>query len=123
MPFTLGASDAITSNATNAVGVVFDTGADTDNWWLVGVKADVDATAQNAGSAPTANTMETWRIVVSVAGAATFFRNGTQVGTQMSNAVTANASNPLVPVVAAFSRGAASRTIDVDYIRIKLNRV
>jgi hypothetical protein len=123
MPFTLGASDALTSNASDAVGVLFDTAADTDRWWLVGVKANVDATAQDAGVAPTALTMETWRIVLSSAGAATFFRNGSQIGTQMSNAVSTAAGNLLAPVVAVFSRGAATRTVDVDYIQIKQNRV
>ena len=52
MPFTLAAADALTSNATDAVGVLFDTNAATDNWWLVGVKTDVDATKQNTGAPP-----------------------------------------------------------------------
>lgn len=115
MPFTLGGGDALTSNATNAVGVLFDTAADTDNWWLVGVKADADATKQNSGVAPAPATYETWRISVGASGIATFWRNGTLVGSPMINAI-----NPalVTPVVAAFSRGAASRTVSVDYVRI-----
>lgn len=117
MPFTLGAGDALTSNATDAVGVLFDTGADTDNWWMVGVANNVDATKQNAGVAPAAGTFETWRIVLANNGQATFFRNGTLVGSSMNGAVTA--SGALTPVVAAFSRGASSRAIDVDVIKVE----
>jgi hypothetical protein len=120
MPFTLGASDALTSNATNAVGVLFDTGADTDNWWLVGVKADSDATHQNSAVAPTAATFETWRVEVTSAGAASFYRNGAVIGSAMSNAITANVA--LTPVIAAFSRAAASRNVEIDYIHVECNR-
>jgi len=117
MPFTLGAGNVLTSNASDAVGVLFDTGADTDNWWLVGVKADVDATKQNTGVAPVAATYETWKIILTTAGTATFYRNGVKVGSAMSNAITANLL--VTPVVAAFSRGAASRNIDVDWVRVE----
>lgn len=119
-----GVGDGLTQggpgNATNCVGVIIDTAMTTDNWWLVGTKADVAATAQNSAVAPTANTLETWKIVVSGGGAATFFRNGTQVGTQMSNAVTG--TTLLTPVVAAFSRGAASRNVEGDFINISMPR-
>ena len=120
MPFTLAAGDALTSNATNAVGVLFDTDADTDNWWMVGVKADVDATKQNSAVAPVAATFETWRIEVDGTGIATFYRNGTLIGTAMAAAVTA--STPLVPVVAAFSRAATSRNVDVDLLSTQSQR-
>lgn len=117
MPFTVGGSDALTSDATDAVGVVYDTAADTDNWWLVGVANNVDATKQNSGVAPTNGTAETWRVEVTSGGAATFFRNGTLIGTQMTSAV--RSSVGLTPVVAAFSRTNASRNIDIDYIRVQ----
>jgi len=120
MPFTLGAGDALTSNATDAAGVLFDTAADTDNWWLVGVKADVDATKQNTAVAPAAGVSERWRIDIDAASNATFYRNGTAVGTVLADALTASAS--LAPVVAAFARGAASRTIDIDQIFIQQQR-
>lgn len=120
MPFTLGAGDVLTSNATNAVGVLFDTAADTDNWWLVGVAADVDATKQNTAVAPVASTYETWRIEISAIGTATFYRNGTAIGTAMTGALTPAAA--LTPVVAAFARGAASRNIDLDEQLIRAQR-
>ncbi len=117
-PFTLAAGDALTSNATDAVGLLFDTAADTDQWCAVGVAADVDATKQFLGVAPVASTFETWRIELDapVAPATTsiarFYRNGTLVGSAMAGAVTSAAG--LTPVVAAFSRTNASRNIDLD---------
>lgn len=121
MPFTLGGGDALTSNATDAVGVLFDTGADTDNWWLVGVANNVDATKQDSAVAPVAGTYETWRIELSAAGAATFYRNGSVIGSAMTGAVTPTVL--LTPYIAAFSRAAASRVIDLDYVHIQANRV
>lgn len=120
MPFTLGAGDALTSNATDAVGVLFDTAADTDNWWAVGVKADIDAAKQNLAVAPSAAVMETWRIEVTSAGVASFYRNSSLIGTAMSGAVTPSVQ--LTPVIAAFARGAASRTVDVDFIDVQAQR-
>lgn len=119
MPFTLSGT-TLTSNATNAVGVLFDTAATTDDWWLVGVAADVDATQQDTAVAPVAATMETWRIEITTAGVATFYRNGSAIGTALSGAVSASAQ--LTPVVAAFARGAASRTVDVDFISVQAQR-
>lgn len=120
MPFALAAGDALTSNATDAVGVLFDTAADTDNWWMVGVAADVDATKQNSAVAPSAGTFETWRIEVTSVGVATFYRNGVVIGSAMTAAVTASAL--LTPVIAAFSRTTASRNIDVDEILVQAQR-
>jgi hypothetical protein len=120
MPFTLAAGDALTSNATNAVGILYDTAADTDNWWLVGVKADVDATKQNTAIAPSNNAFETWRIELTATGEANFYRNGVVIGSQMANAVTA--SQLLVPVVASFSRAASSRNIDTDAALVQVQR-
>jgi hypothetical protein len=109
MPFTLAAADALTSNATDAVGILFDTAAATDNLWLVGVKTDVDATKQNTGAAPVTNAHQLWRIEIDVAGAATFFLNDVQGGTAMANAVALNVS--LYATFAVFSRTTASKTL------------
>ena len=119
MPFTLSGT-TITSNATDATGVLFDTDATTDDWWLVGVAADVDATKQDAGVAPVAGTFETWRIELSATGVATFYRNGTLIGTAMTGAVTASVGQ--TPIVAAFARGATSRNIDIDEILLQQQR-
>ena len=111
---------SLTSNATNAVGVLFDTAADTKDWWLVGVAADVDATKQDAALAPVAATFETWRIDLSATGVATFYRNGSVIGTAMTGAVTASVL--LTPVVAAFSRTSTLRTVDADFISLQVQR-
>ena len=119
MPFTLSGT-TLTSNASDAVGVLFDTDATTDDWWLVGVAADVDATKQDAAVAPVASTFETWRIELTTAGVATFYRNGSVIGSAMTGAVTASVL--LTPVVAAFSRTATSRTVDIDEILTQQQR-
>lgn len=120
MPFTLAAGDTLTSNATDAVGWLFDTGADTDNWWMVGVANNVDATKQNSAVSPTANVNDILRVDVTSSGVATFYRNGKKVGTAMTGAVTTTVN--LTPVIAAFSRGAATRNIFWDYILCEKNR-
>lgn len=114
-------ADTITTNATDAVGFMFDTRMSTDNWWLVGVANDVDATAQNSGYAPVADDYETLRIEVASDGKATFFRNGLQVGTQMSGAVTAGID--LTPTITVSKTSvAASMTMDVDYVHVAMTR-
>lgn len=119
-PFTLGASNALTSNATDAVGVLFDTAADTDRWWFVGVANDVDAAKADTGFAPVVAAFETFRIEVDEQGTATLFRNNVQVGSPMKNAVTKTVA--LTPVIAAFSRTTTSRNIDVDYVFVGQSR-
>lgn len=114
-------ADTITTTATDAVGFMFDTRMSTDNWWLVGVATDVDATKQNSGYAPVADTYETFRIELSAAGAAVFFRNGVQVGTAMAAAVTASVA--LTPTVAVGNTsGTSSFTADLDYIHTAMAR-
>lgn len=120
MPFTLGAGDTLTSNATDAVGWLFDTGADTDNWWLVGVANNVDATKANSARVPTANVFEVLRIEIDSAGTANFYRNGAKIGSAMSAAVTTTVN--LTPVIAAFSRAGASRNVFFDYVLVESSR-
>lgn len=121
MPILSAASaDTLTTNATDGVGWMFDTAMTTDNWWLTGVAADVDATAQNSALAPVADTFETLRVDLTSAGVATFRRNGVVIGSAMTGAVTATVA--LTPVIAAFTRTAASATVTVDYIRTRASR-
>ena len=116
-----GSADTLTSNATDAVGFMFDTRMSTDNWWLVGVKADTDATAQNTGYAPVADTYEVLRVEVDTSGNAVFFRNGLKIGSRMSNAITASVA--LTPVLAASKTSvAASMTVDIDYVHASCAR-
>lgn len=115
-----GSANTLTSNASNAVGFMFDTRMTDDNIWLVGVKADTDATAQDTDIAPVADTFITLRVEVSADGDAIFFINGDRVGSVMADAITA--STALTPTIAATSLAAASVTVDVDYIQAVKHR-
>jgi hypothetical protein len=120
MPATLGGGDALTTNLTDGVGFLFDTGADTDTIWLVGVRNDTDAAKQDSGLAFAADTWRTLRLELDSAGNATFFVDGVQRGTAMANATTAAVA--LTPVIAGFSRAAASRVFTVDYVLVQADR-
>jgi hypothetical protein len=123
MPINSAASaDTITTTATDAVGFMFDTSMATDDWWLVGVANDVDATLQDMAAAPVAATYATFRIELSTAGVATFYYNGTAVGTSMTGAVTATVA--LTPIIAGFNRTTTGApTITADYLYVSADRV
>lgn len=118
-PVTLSGT-TFTTNATDAVGFLFDTNATTDTIRCVGVANDVDATMQDTSLAYVAATYKTFRIELTTSGVATFFIDGVQVGTAMTGAVTPTIA--LTPVVAGFTESAASATIDVDYILVQQTR-
>lgn len=114
MPATLGASDTLTTNFTDGCGFLFDTGADTDHIFLVGVANDVDATKQSLAIDPSTTAFVRYRIELTTAGVASFYVNGTQVGTAMTGATTASIA--LTPAICAFTRAAGSITVDADYV-------
>jgi len=114
-------ADGITTNASDAVGFMFDTGAATDTFFLVGVAADTDATTQVITAAPVADAYTTLRVEVSAAGVASFFKDGKQVGTAMTAAVTA--ATDLTPVVLVSNTdGTAAVNLDIDYVAVSANR-
>lgn len=122
MPFTISGS-TITSNATDATGFLFDTAATASTFKLLGVATDVDTVLQEAikststlTTAPVADTFITLRVALATDGSSTFYIDGRAVGTRMASAVTATVA--LTPVVAAFTRSAASATITLDYIHV-----
>lgn len=117
-PFTLSGT-TFTSNATDALGFVFDTAATTDTIRCVGVKADTDATAIDTSVAPTADTYQWFRIEVDSSGNATFYINDTKYGT-VANAVTATVA--LTPIFTVVTRTTATKSMDVDYLRVSANR-
>lgn len=118
--FAIGASDAITSNASDAVAVTFQTAADTDKWLAVGVKGDTDTPLLKTEYAPVAATWEEWEIEITKLGHAYFYRNGKLMG-ELKNAITPG--TPVTPFVQAWAAGAASRDVDFDYIEaIALDR-
>lgn len=113
--------NTLTTNATDAVGFMFDTRMSTDNWWAVGVANNTDATAQNIGYAPVADTYEILRVEVDTSGGAVFYRNGVKIGTRMSGAVTASVA--LTPIMAVSKTSvAASMTCDIDYVHASCAR-
>jgi hypothetical protein len=118
MPWTLSVT-TFTSNQTDGVGFLFDTAATTVTIRLVGVKNDVDAVTVDTSVAFVAATYITLRIEVDVLGNANFFIAGVKVG---SIALATTVTIALTPVVAAFARAAASRTVDVDYVIVEQDR-
>jgi hypothetical protein len=128
-----GVANGLTINNNNAVGFLYDTAMSTTDWWCVGAKGGVAATALDCGSGPAAATYDQLAISIDQLGNANFFRNsgGTILGSvsqqpasgavTMANAVTV--TTPLTPVIAAFSRIAASKNVLVDYIMASMNRI
>jgi len=119
----------ITTNATDAVGFLFDTSdTSTDQWLAVGVANDTDATVQSglgissAAILPVADTYAVFRIEVATDGSAVFYYNGVQVGSKMTGAVTSTVA--LTPVVAGFNRTTSGTpTLSVDYLHVSGLRV
>lgn len=118
-PFTIGASDTITSNASDAACFTFDTGADTDEWFMCAVDSDTDDTANaTTGTAPTAGTYQIFRIEVDSDGATIrFYIDGTLEGTFSGDAGVSPDAN-LYATVVACGDGTASKTVDVDYLYV-----
>ncbi len=116
-----GGGNGLTFNANDCVGFLFDTTMTAANYWLVGNKANANAVAQNTAGAPVAATYDQLAVSIDQLGNANFFRNGLQVGVTMANAITPTV--PVTPVIVAFSRAAASRTVTVDYIMASMNRI
>jgi hypothetical protein len=116
-----GSANGLTTNASDAVGFLYDVRMTSAGWWLTGVAANTDATAQASGVAPVADTYQTLRVEVTTSGVATFFINGVQVGTSMTGAITA--ATDLTPVVCV-SKAAAdttSITADLDYLHVVMD--
>lgn len=116
-PATL-ATATITYVADDAVGFLFDTGATTDVFYGVAVKATTGTAFANAvvGAAPVAGTAITFRIELDTTGAASFYVNGSLLGT-IAAAVTTTVA--LTPIVSVMTRTTATKAIDVDYIDVK----
>lgn len=108
-------ADTITTNASDAVGFMFDTNMASDVFHLVGVKTDVDATRQNSNIAPVAATDVTLRVTGDADGNAAFYINGVQVGTVMANAFSPSVALAPVICLGQFT-GTTSITSDVDYV-------
>lgn len=112
MPFTQSGG-TLTSNAADAVGILFDTAATSAVFRCVGVKNNVDGTSIATAISPTVSEYDTFRVEINASGVAKFYVNGIYQG-QMTNAVTPGTT--LVPVIAGFRRTSVAGALQVDYI-------
>lgn len=113
--YSAGSVDTITTDATDAVGFMFDTAMTTGQWHLVGVKADVDASKMASGVAPVAGAETILRVEVDTDGSAEFYIDGNFVGTgRMANAVTPTVA--LTPHYGIRPKSAvAGKLMTIDY--------
>lgn len=120
-PFT-NAADVITSTATDAACFLYDTDATTDTWWAVAVDTDVDDTGNaSTGVAPVADTYQTLRIDIAPDGNTIYYYiNNVLVDTRVAGGVSPDVA--LYATVIACATTTTSKTVDVDYIKIKHNR-
>lgn len=122
MPATIGGGDAITYVAHDFVGFCYDTAADTDEWFMIGAKAQAAATTSGALSvAPTINVYQVLRVEIDAAGEdARFYIDGTLVGSLTAGVVTI--TDPLGPIVVVDTNAAQSVVMDVDYVFVSSQR-
>jgi hypothetical protein len=116
-----GVGNGVTFNAVDCVGILFDSATLVDNFYLVGQANSVPATVQDSKVAPVAATYVTLRTEVEKDGSAKFFINGLPVGQLMAGAVRTTVN--LAPVVAGFTRSAATATVTLDYLNVSSLRV
>ena len=128
-PIEIGALDAVTSNASDAVGFIYDTDAATAKWFVAGVKADVDTglTAvklNGVQQAPVADEEQEFVIEINTDGDAvlSFGRNlnegvyGVREVARIENAVTPGTL--LTPIVLIETRANAAKTAHVGYFDV-----
>lgn len=114
----------VTTNASDAVGFVYDTAMTTDEWWMVGVAGDTDATGNGTTStAPTDATYQTLRCDIDSDGeGASFYIDNTLVGSLTASVVTSSTSLYFTVFANGNGSNAAAATVDVDYIWIECDR-
>ncbi len=115
--FTIGGSDVVTAVAGDAVMFCFDTRADTDEWFALGVAGTTAATGNGAtGVAPAAGVYQTLRIEIDDGGAdCRFYIDAALVGTLTANCITV--TDLLAPgFVISSADTADSNTVRVDYM-------
>jgi hypothetical protein len=123
-----------TSNATDAVGFVFDTAATTDVWYTAGVNADTDkggtaVSIDGSQVAPTINVYENFAIEVTPQGDAILSygkdnADGHSTGMREVARITAAVATTalLTPIALLETRSAAAKTAYVDSLIIMSGR-
>ena len=115
IPFEIGASDVVTSNATDAVALGFDSNSTSDKVFLMGVAADVDKTAVNLNVNFPTVAKSVYRIQINELGDAAAFINGVYVG-KVDLAVTPSAA--LCAYIGGMPRSGGSKSISCDLLRV-----
>lgn len=108
-------SGSLVTNASDAVGILFDSGAGDSSLRGVGVNNDVDETSVVLGT-HTTTTSHIYRVEVTSAGTASFYRDGVLLGS-MTTALRTNVN--IYAVITAVARNTSSRTLTVgnSYLR------
>jgi hypothetical protein len=112
MPMSISGT-TITTTASDAICMLYDSALSNQRIHIQGVKANVDTAINNTGFIPVADTFMTLRIELDTSGNAQSFINGVSYG-YTANAVTATTA--LTPVIGVMTRNAASRSVGVDYL-------
>ena len=120
MPFTISGT-TVTSNATDAVGFVFDTNQTTDRFYAVGVDTNTDAIEELLDTAPIAATNIRLGVELWDDGEANFYIDGVLKNTTVMTAAATPGAN-MTPTVAMFSETATVRNLDLDYLRVEMAR-
>lgn len=104
----------LTTNATDAVGLIYDTAATNDYWHYWGVNTDVDSMFASTGVAPVADTYNILRCQISNGRTAKLWIDGVLVKEQ----ATALANVALTPYVYFNATTTASIVGAIDYLRV-----
>lgn len=88
--------------------------------WVLVARNNSTETTTNSSSAPVANTWYRLKIVVNAAGTlATYYVNGTSIGTTATNIPTASGRQTGLGMSIIKSVGTASRTFEADYVQLE----
>ena len=117
--FTDG-TDTLIADANDACGIVFTGDSTTQEFAHGGVKATTPTAGAFAGVAPVNGTYVVLRVEVSATGGVRGFVNGTAIGVEIANAVTATTA--LTPAVIVGNTAAAQTIMTVDYVKTEQNR-
>jgi len=114
----------ITTNATDGVGFVFDTAMTTDEWWMVGVDTNVDATGSGTlSTAPVNAVYQVLRCEIDATGTtAEFFIDGVSAGSLTANVCDGSTDLFLTVFANGDGSNAAAATVDVDYMLVEHTR-
>lgn len=115
-----GSGNGITSNATDGCGFLLSTNMTAGTKiWAVGVANDVDAANFNTAITPVADTYNTYRVELGASGNASFYIDGTLVGT-MATALTPTVA--LTAVASIYELTTSARTLTLDTFHASMNR-